>query len=528
VDDILDIATMDSGRVRLSCRRVDLGQVVHDAFDVIHPIAGRKGIRIVPPTGDPAAVHADPDLLKQLIVNLLENAVKFTGEGGEVRVRVEPEASAVRLLVEDNGPGIPEDELDAIFERFYQVDGTDSREHGGSGLGLAICRSIVTWHDGRIWAESGPGRGATLVVSLPRLRAVSRVRAEPVEELTARRDEHRVPELIIEMIAEIVGAETVSLMLLDDDGGDLYIQAAMGLPDQAIRDVRVALGQSISGRVAESGEALLIPDIERDPRFPARAGEQYRTRSLLSVPVLLRDRTIGVINVTNRTSGEAFTEHDLRLVAMLARRVALVMQKLREYGDRRDAIGRLEEAIQGVIDARRHYYPSREGHTRLVVEVCEEMGVDPDETTRIHYASFLRDVGMVRLPEGVYRKPGRLTLQDRERIRRHPEEGARSIRPIELESGVFDMILAHHEELDGTGYPRGLAGPGIPRGARILAVIDAYDALRTGRPYKRAVGVADAVKELRAHAGSQFDGQAVDALVRVLVRRGDLKEEEAT
>jgi hypothetical protein len=401
------------------------------------------------------------------------------------------------------------------------VDGTDSREHGGSGLGLAICRSIVTWHDGRIWAESGPGRGATLVVSLPRLRAVSRVRAEPVEELTARQDEHRVPELMIEMIAEIVGAETVSLMLLDEGEGGLYIQAAMGLPDHAIRDVRVALGESISGKVAESGKALLIPDIEKDARFPVRPGEQYRTRSLLCVPVTLRDRTIGVINVTNRTTGEPFTDHDQRLVAMLARRVALVMQKLRDYGDRRDAIARMEDAIQGVIDARRHYFTSREGHTRLVVAVCGELGLDPEETTRIHYASFLRDVGMVRLPEGVYRKPGRLTAEDRERIRRHPEDGARSIRPIELESGVFDVILAHHEELDGTGYPRGLAGPGIPRGARILAVIDAYDALRTGRPYKRAVDTADAVKELRANAGSQFDVQVVDALVRVLERQGE-------
>ncbi|HMB69447.1 MAG TPA: ATP-binding protein, partial [bacterium] len=292
VDDILDVATMDSGRVRLSCRRVDLGQIAHDALDVIHPIAGRKGIRIVPPTGDPAPVHADPDLLKQLVVNLLENAVKFTSEGGEVRIRIEPEASAVRLLVEDNGPGIPEGHLDAIFERFYQVDGTDSREHGGSGLGLAICRSIVTWHDGRIWAESAPGEGTTIVVSLPRLRAVSRVRAEPVEEATARQDEHRVPELMIEMIAEIVGAETVSLMLLDEEDGGLYIQAAMGLPDQAIRDVRVALGESICGRVAETGEAILIPDIEKDGRFSIRPGEQYRTRSLLSVPVSLRDRTI--------------------------------------------------------------------------------------------------------------------------------------------------------------------------------------------------------------------------------------------
>jgi len=523
VDDILDLATMDSGHVRLSCRRVDLVGVIRGALDVIRPIADRKRIGVVPPSPEPAEVHADPDLMKQLVVNLLENAVKFTKEGGEIRLIVERESSSVRLVVEDEGPGIPADKLDAIFETFYQVDGTDSREHGGSGLGLAICRSIVSWHDGRIWAESDSGHGARMVVSLPRVRAVSHPRAEAPEGTAARREENRIPELMIEMVSEVIGAEAVSLMLLDETGHDLFIQAAIGVPEDVIRDVRVALGERIAGHVAATGEALLIPDVERDGRFPTGGGgRQYRTRSVMSVPVQLRGEPIGVLNATNKTSGEAFTEQDRRLLEMLAQRVALALQKLREYGSRRDSIERLEEAISGVIDARRHYFPSRENHSRLVLAVCEELGIDPEETTRIHYASIVRDVGMMRLPEGVYRKPVRLSSSDRELVRRHPEEGARTIRPIEFQSDVFDMVLSHHEEPDGTGYPRGLSGEGIPRGARILAVVDAYDALRTGRPYKPAVSVREAVDELRRHAGRQFDEEIVNALVRVLEGQGDL------
>lgn len=518
VDDILDLATMDAGRVRMSCRQVDLVAVVHDALDVMRPIAAQKEIELRGPLqGEEAAMHGDPDLLKQLVVNLLENATKFTPRGGHVSVDVEREHSSVRLIVEDDGPGVPVEKLDLIFERFYQVDGSNARTHGGSGLGLAICRSIATWHDGRIWAESEPGKGARFKVSLPRLRATSRSRAVEPTVVTSPREGTGIAELLIEMTAEVMCAESVSLMLLDPSGHELFVQAAMGLPDEAIREARLAVGQNIAGAVAATGEALHIPDLDQDARFsPSRRPGQYKTRSLLSVPVQLRGSVIGVINVTNKTTGEAFDAHDKMLLEILAQRVALVLNKLREFGDSRDAMRRMEEAMRGVIDVRRHYYPSGHRFSNLVLRVCEELGVESEEAARIHYASILRDVGMTRLPEGVYKKPAELSEADKKLVQAHPEEGARVLRSIEFLPDVFDIILAHHEEPDGSGYPRGLLDPGIPRGAKILAVVDAYHALRTGRPYRSAVDRATAIGEIRKHAGRQFDPEVVAALVRAL------------
>ena len=523
VDDILDLATMDAGRVRMSCRYVDFVEVVSDAIDVIHPLADKKGIHIRGPlSGEEAGLHADPDLLKQLVVNLLENAVKFSGREGRVQVDVERENSAVRLVVQDDGPGIPTDKLDAIFERFYQVDGTNARSHGGSGLGLAICRSIATWHDGRIWAESEPGHGARFIVSLPRLRAMSRARAAEPTVKESPRDGISLPELLIEMISEVVGAETVSLMLLDPSGHELFIQAAIGLPDDAIREARVAVGSNIAGMVAATSETLFVPDLSADPRFGlSERSDQYRTRSLMSVPVKLRSSVIGVINVTNKTNGESFGETDRRLLEILAQRVALVLNKLREFGDSRDAMNRMEEAMRGVIDVRRHYYPSGHPFSQLVVRVCGELGLDSEEIARIHYASILRDVGMARLPEGTYKKPAGLTEEDRRMIQRHPEEGARVLRSIEFLPDIFDIILAHHEEPGGTGYPRGLADSGIPRGAKILAVCDAYHALRTGRPYRTAMTRDSALAEIHRNEGKQFDPEVVEALVRALAREDE-------
>ena len=517
VDDILDLATVDAGHVRLSCRTTRLADVVESAFDVMRPLAAEKGVRIADLGGADASVHADPDLLKQLVVNLLENAVKFSPADGTIRVEIKEEGSAARITVEDEGPGIPVAELDAVFERFYQVDGSRTREHGGSGLGLAICRSITTWHDGRIWAESGEGLGGRLVVSLPRTRAKGRERTRTPLTEAPENIRHRVPELMTEMVAEVLGAGTVSLMLLDRGRRELFIQAALGLGDEAIRDVRVAVGERISGFVAKAGETLHIPDLAADGRFDVSThATRYRTHSLISVPVTHRGEIVGVLNVTNKTDGNAFDDGDRRLLEIVAQRVALVLGKLREPGSTAEHVERMEEAIRGVIDARRHYFPSGADFSRLVVAVCREMGVDPDETAHIRYASILRDVGMTRIPDGVYKKPAKLSAEDRAVIRSHPEEGAKVLRPIEFRPDVFDIILSHHEEPAGTGYPRGLTGGHIPRGARILGVLDAYHSLRSGRPWRKPVTHESAIDELRLHAGKQFDPEVVDALIRVL------------
>ena len=140
-------------------------------------------------------------------------------------------------------------------------------------------------------------------------------------------------------------------------------------------------------------------------------------------------------------------------------------------------------------------------------------------SARIQYAAILRDVGMTVLPEGTYKKPSALTDHDRELIRTHPEEGARMLRPIEFLPDVFDIILAHHEEPGGTGYPRGLTADVIPLGAKILAVADAYDSLRTGRPYREGVSKEEAIEELQRHEGRQFDPRVVEALIRVVGSR---------
>jgi signal transduction histidine kinase len=167
VSDMLDLERMQSNRAELQKVRCDLGDLLQQATDVMRPQAERAGVGL---DVDPLAVsvQVDPDRVVQVLTNLLSNAIKFSSAGTRVCVSAEPVGGGrVRVDVRDQGRGIPAEQLEHIFERFRQVDASDSRAKGGSGLGLAICRMIVEQHGGRIWAQSTPGQGSTLSFELP-------------------------------------------------------------------------------------------------------------------------------------------------------------------------------------------------------------------------------------------------------------------------------------------------------------------------------------------------------------------------
>ena len=156
--------------------------------------------------------------------------------------------------------------------------------------------------------------------------------------------------------------------------------------------------------------------------------------------------------------------------------------------------------------------------TALALAMAREMGISEGSEgwSDIERGSLLHDVGKIAIPSRVLYKTGPLSEDEWEIVRQHPELGAAMLRSIEALAGAADIVRAHHEHYDGSGYPRGLRGRQIPRGARILAVADAFDAITSDRPYRGAQSEAVALEEIERGRGSHFDPKAVDALVRVL------------
>ena len=179
VNDILDLDRLGSGRERMMMRQVRLADIVSQAVDNITPVAEAAGVKLIHSPLQ-LEIMGDPDRLLQVITNLISNAVKFSPQSSTISILLSAEPHGVTLSVVDPGRGIPQDKLETIFDRFQQVDSSDSRQKGGTGLGLAICKAIVQQHSGRIWAERNPSGGSTFRVFLPYKQA-----AFGLDELTS-------------------------------------------------------------------------------------------------------------------------------------------------------------------------------------------------------------------------------------------------------------------------------------------------------------------------------------------------------
>ena len=189
VDDLLDMSSVVSGKMRLAIQPVNVADVVGEALDAVRPGAVAKGIQLQSVLDSPGAqVSGDPGRLQQAVWNLLYNAVKFTPKAGRIQVKLQQVKSHAEVIVSDTGQGIRPDLLPYIFDRLRQGDSSRSRAHGGLGIGLALVRHIAELHGGSVFAESpGEGQGATFVVKLPlmvagvRDHAVAQTKSGPLD-----------------------------------------------------------------------------------------------------------------------------------------------------------------------------------------------------------------------------------------------------------------------------------------------------------------------------------------------------------
>jgi two-component system phosphate regulon sensor histidine kinase PhoR len=168
INDLTELSNIELGKVSLRLGPVHLADVVDSVLGIIAPRAQQGGVRcVVDVSGDLPDVRADHDRLVQILLNLVDNAVKYTGRGGEVRVSARGSDDVVEVAVADTGIGIPRADLPRITERFYRVDKARSRELGGTGLGLAIVKHLVAAHGGSLAIESELGQGTTVRFTLP-------------------------------------------------------------------------------------------------------------------------------------------------------------------------------------------------------------------------------------------------------------------------------------------------------------------------------------------------------------------------
>lgn len=245
-------------------------------------------------------------------------------------------------------------------------------------------------------------------------------------------------------------------------------------------------------------------------------GGQEPYRPILAVPVA-KDGEMGGILLLGDRPDRPLDQDDLNLVTMLAENPSLVSDNLAL--NERNTISLLEsiKALVRSLEARDPYTGQHSARvTEIVTHFGRHLGLAPEELEYLKTASYLHDIGKVGISDFILLKPGPLTPDERVIIETHPLIGGKIVEPLGLRPQEKDVILYHHERWDGRGYPRGLAGEEIPFGCRLLTLADVYDALTTDRPYRRRCSIPDALAEIRAHAGTQFDPELTLEFVEML------------
>lgn len=277
-------------------------------------------------------------------------------------------------------------------------------------------------------------------------------------------------------------------------------------------------------KVCQDNTPVLIEDLPNGPYAETEPNKiaGVTLRNALILPLAARERLVGVIQVANKTltsTGDRYSPEDLDLLKILSSQIAFVIQNADLFQNLQQAYIHTLGALTTAIDAKDSY---THGHSKRVTEFSvnlgHEIGLNKADLENLRIAALLHDIGKIGIPELILNKPGRLTDEEFEIIKSHPELGTRILEKVEFLSPIVPIIRHHHERIDGRGYPAGLKGDQIPLAAKVIAIVDSYDAMTSDRPYRKAMELDVACAEILRCKGSQFDPEFAEAFVRMMTR----------
>jgi len=315
------------------------------------------------------------------------------------------------------------------------------------------------------------------------------------------------------------------MLFEDDDHSKLVTEAAFGLEGQFDFPDQMAIGQGLSGYVAQMGHAVSVSSDDGD--HPDFDGVTQGVRAAACVPLVTRgfgvagastsEQVLGVMTLLDLSNSSAFQSDDMEMLHAMASLLAVAVSNARMEERRRTTFLRTLESLATALEARDEY---TRGHSQRVSELSlmigEKMGLGSEALEELRIGTILHDIGKIGVPDAILNKRARLTDEEFMVMRQHPVIGYEICRPLMLSEGILMIIRNHHEKLDGSGYPDGLKGGELPLSLRIVCVADAFDAMSSRRPYRGVMDPLHVQAELSKGAGTQFDPVVVECLRELL------------
>jgi HD-GYP domain-containing protein (c-di-GMP phosphodiesterase class II) len=312
------------------------------------------------------------------------------------------------------------------------------------------------------------------------------------------------------------------------------------LPRVARLSLQVIRANRCSVKLVDSTKKLLLPKVTVDLRetssklkkvpigrwSPGKAvkfGRPIRDKNYLATPLIDED-VIGVITLYDKIDGKPFTQFDQEIMSTLAEQAVIAIKNAQLYKEQEKLTFGMIKSLATIVSARTngHYVP-RASFLKITMLMGQKLKLSAHDLKNIEYATLLHDAGQLIIPEEVLKKPSRLTEKQYNLVKEHPVVGAEILKPIKALKTIIPIILYHHENYDGTGYPKGLKKEQIPLCARIMAVVSAFEAMITKRPYRTPKSIVAAIDEIHRSSGTQFDPKVVQAFLDV-AKRKDIRD----
>ena len=338
-------------------------------------------------------------------------------------------------------------------------------------------------------------------------------------------DMHLSLTALISKAVSLLAVDAAAVLLIDFTINTLEFVAGEGFRTNAVKKSNVKLGESYAGRAALERRIVKYPNPknEKDGLFLTSffTGEDFV--SYYGVPLIVKDKVIGVLEVFHRSLIKRDQEW-LDFLNALAGQAAVAISNAQLFDNLQQTNNDLMQAYDATIEGWSRAMDLRdketEGHTLRVTEMAlrlaDLMGISDEDQIHIRRGALLHDIGKLGVPDAILLKPGKLTDEEWVIMRQHPTHAYEMLSSVEYLKPALDIPYCHHEKWDGSGYPRGLLGEQIPLTARIFAIVDVWDALRSDRPYRAGWTIQKTREYIREESGKHFEPRVVEAFLKLL------------
>ncbi len=322
--------------------------------------------------------------------------------------------------------------------------------------------------------------------------------------------------LVLDQARTLIWADGASYWTYSALVNELNLVVARGCENPP-KEQKITIQKDNNGDLAQAAQ-------NRIPVLVINEKDVLSTESVLAVPHIVSGEVTGIFRFV-RNGHDVLTTRDSDVVFLFMKQLSLAIENRAMVNNREKFYLELVQTLADILDSRD---AANEGQTRRARALSRAMAMELDLPNEfiyyLEFAALMHDIGKIAIDESLLKKPGKLTPQEFETIKKHPELGYKILAPVSMLAPVAPMVLYHQEWFNGKGYPEGLHGEEIPLGARIVAIIDAWGAMTSHRPWRPALTKEEAVKEIKKGAGTQFDPRVVEAFLLAIEKQGVASE----